>query len=891
MNYKYKFSIIIAVYNIEEYIGEAIESLIQQQNIIFEKDIQVILVNDGSTDNSSMICKEYRDKYKSNITYIETENRGVSAARNEGLRYVEGKYINFLDGDDKFGDDVLHKVYDFFEKENEYIDIVAIRMEFFEAQQGNHTLNYKFNKTRIVSVLQDYKFIQLSSSSAFVKESAIRGKVFKEQLKYLEDAYLMTDIILDKKCYGVLQGATYYCRKRYNNTSATQNLTISEEWYLNTLREFHLDILEYTERKLGYIPKYVQYLVMYDLQWRIKQEQITEDILNRDQQREYINLIQKVLRKIDNNIIKIQPALWIEHKLYCLRLKYQDVCEVTSIKSKNNIKYLFRDEYIYKLSDIKCNIEFVYEQDNELIIEGFITDLKFIDISKDCLKLQLNDRVCFAKWKTHNPKFMVLNTEVVTKQYFKFNIPIESNLNSCIKIILETQNIEVELSVGLGKHIRLYKDINDSYIETNNILFIYNKNKIFLVYKTLKSTVGREYRFIKNLLKKKHVKIVLLRVMMYIIKKIKSYIFNKEIWIFMDRIDKADDNAEALFKYIQDKKEIKSYFVIKEDSEDIKRLKKIGDVLLYNSIKQKLMMTLANKVISSHADDHLIRPLGGDGKYLASLCNFKFIFLQHGITKDNMSKLFNRYNKNIDLFITSGIKEYESIFLYDYFYQGSQVKLTGFPRHDYLNNNCKKQIVIMPTWRKGLTGNMDTATGKRMYNSNFKETLYFAQYNKLINDEKVIEICKKHGYKILFLPHPNMLQQIEDFDTNEYVEIIKESINYNKIICESDCLITDYSSIAFDFAYMGKPIIYYQFDKQEVLNQNAHTYEKGYFEYEDMGFGPVIESYEQLVNNISELLLKECKMEQVYKKRVSNFCKYIDHDNCKRVYEEIKRMK
>ena len=90
-DYKYKFSVVIPIYNVEDYVEETILSVINQ-TIGFEENIQMILVNDGSPDNSEDICLRYKDKYPDNIIYVKQENRGVSAARNNGMNYIEGKY-------------------------------------------------------------------------------------------------------------------------------------------------------------------------------------------------------------------------------------------------------------------------------------------------------------------------------------------------------------------------------------------------------------------------------------------------------------------------------------------------------------------------------------------------------------------------------------------------------------------------------------------------------------------------------------------------------------------------------------------------------------------------------------------------------------------------------
>ncbi len=96
--YPYDFSIVMAVYNVENYLREAVDSLVHQT--IGLSRIQVILVDDGSTDKSGNICDEYGKKYPDNVVVIHKENGRQASARNAGLPYVQGKYVNFMDADD-----------------------------------------------------------------------------------------------------------------------------------------------------------------------------------------------------------------------------------------------------------------------------------------------------------------------------------------------------------------------------------------------------------------------------------------------------------------------------------------------------------------------------------------------------------------------------------------------------------------------------------------------------------------------------------------------------------------------------------------------------------------------------------------------------------------------
>lgn len=119
-------SLIIPVYNVRLYLKKCLISVVDQTY----KNLNVIIIDDGSTDGSGKICDAYADKY-SNVTVFHTENKGLSAARNYGLDHInpETEYIAFLDSDDWMEKDAIQKLYDAASKHNHvtYENIMAIR--------------------------------------------------------------------------------------------------------------------------------------------------------------------------------------------------------------------------------------------------------------------------------------------------------------------------------------------------------------------------------------------------------------------------------------------------------------------------------------------------------------------------------------------------------------------------------------------------------------------------------------------------------------------------------------------------------------------------------------------------------------------------------------------
>ena len=98
-------------------------------------------------------------------------------------------------------------------------------------------------------------------------------------------------------------------------------------------------------------------------------------------------------------------------------------------------------------------------------------------------------------------------------------------------------------------------------------------------------------------------------------------------------------------------------------------------------------------------------------------------------------------------------------------------------------------------------------------------------------------------------------------------------------------MVTDYSSVAFDFAYLQKPVIYYQFDRDAFFNH--HTYKKGYFDYEKDGFGEIAENEDTLVAFLEAYMRNGCKIKSCYQERILGFYEYQDNNNCARLLEQI----
>lgn len=882
------FSVVIACYNCQDYLDETISSLLNQ-TLSFEDNIQVILVNDGSSDNTEEICKKYHSQYPENFIYIHQKNQGQAVARNNGLEYATGKYINFLDSDDKFSLNTFEEVLNFF-KDNEKINFASVPMFFFDGEDGEHPLNYKYEKTKVVDLNKDWDYPQLHANASFFKAELFPKYQFATNIVSSEDALMINKILIDNPRYGVVKNAKYWYRRRKNNSSTLNSVYLKKEFYHGRLVNYFKELINISKEKYSKIPKFIQYLVVYDLQWMFRINDVSE-ILEIDEIKQVYVDIKDILSYLDDDIILSLRDDRLNIRNHMLAIKYSNVnVDLNKVVSCQDIHSIYHDGTAYMYSgdklidqlDIhKIWLDIIEIRKNILYISGYLMSFfKDADIKIDVIKTANSKRETFNAKRVYyqNTAKTFLNCSIEDRYNFDVEIPIEDDCS--VEIITRfvgensTENSYWHLSSDFSYYARL--SILSNYSISGKHFLKFRENKFFISNYSYSKMVKNEIPILLRVIKRQenYWNSILLIRLLYLL----SYPFykNKRIWLFMDKIESADDNAEHLYKYSIAKDDgIEKYFTVDEKSPDFKRLKSLKNLLPFDSIKQRLLYLFAEKIISSHPDDEILNPfINKNEKSYAGLISSDKIFLQHGVTKDNVSSWLHKYEKNLKMIVAVSDGEAKSFLDDGYNYKKEIIQVLGFPRFDNLEKTkTKKQILIMPSWRKKLL----YAPPQYIMNSE-----YFQAINSLINNRDLIELAKKYDYQILFKPHPRVYDYIELFDTNDHVKVDTDT-TYQELFKSSDLMITDYSSVAFDFAYMKKPLVYYQYG-------NDYNFDEGYFKYKTMGFGEVISTQEELIPIVEEYLKNDCKMKDEYETRVDSFYKYKDKNNCERVYEAILKL-
>lgn len=919
--YSAVFSVIVAVYNTELFVAEAIESVLAQDTAPIAKAIagdkstvygsiyELILVDDGSTDSSGEICDRYAERYPQ-IKVIHKENGGVSSARNMGIEAAGGKYFNFLDSDDKLSGNVFKECFEFFEGHYEETNIITFPIKFFDGASGDHWLNFKFSKgNRIIDYNLEHDKPLLFVNASFFKGDVVKkGCYFDENLRTGEDVkFIYSIIFVSIAKIGVINKCTYWYRRRTSGEeSAIQVAKTTRDFYFDKITNLLNWLVEYSQENMGTIPDYVKYLIAQDLQWRFIQDgdgKTAKLVLTNEEFKEYKNNLVKLLKYVDVETIMEQKKIWREQKMYMLKLKYQ--CEPQKYFINNDIGYFYNGQMINNASTCYLKLEFLKIENGHLFIDGFNMSFEKNQEFFICVNGEFYQPTKIIRDKN----ILSLCEEIFYGYAFNFDYVLDTNKEEysigfyeCIdEHYIKKKDIRFGKFMPVGKKYKKSYFMSENWIvrmedETLTVKNISSTNNSILG--SLTSAMDYEKEFIDEICKSVEYsnpemkKAIELRKKMFSIKTFYNQTCHKKIWLISDRLNMAGDNGEAFFLYLKqiNDPDIDVYFVIGDKCEDYERMRQYGKVLVQNSDEYRMIHLLADYIISSQALEYIFNPFSSEKTsdvFKDMLCTQKFIFLQHGITKDDISDWVNKYNKNMKGFITSALPEYQSILDYDYYYTENEVWLTGFPRHDRLYNDSKGYITIMPTWRKYLSE--DIAEGITTVSDNFTESEYFDFYNRLLNNQRLIEATKEYGYDLCFRPHPYIMDSLDKFDQNDNVIFFDQEKPYREVYAESNLVITDYSSSVMDFAYLRKPIIYCQFDREEFFS-GKHTYVEGYFDYETDGFGELTFDMNTLIDTIIEYMKNGCVLKQVYRERIDKFFAFNDTNNCERVYKKIKEM-
>ncbi len=857
----YNFTIIL--YNIENCIEDSIKSIINQEYDL--NKVEILFINDGS-DKNHRNALNYQKKYPNNFFIIDNNENNISESLNLGLKYSKGKYINFLNSGDVLSKDTFNEIDSFFNKIND-LDVSCIQVD---ESKGKFQINYGFTQTnQVIDISQHPEFVNSILSSFFIKKDSADIS-FDENLNEKSESLFIDKLLLDSKLGFVINPKVEKLSSNYliNEIKVDETALDQYRYYSETISKFSND-------KLGYLPNFIQYKLAIELSKIIEVEDIN-DISNGFNVNEVYDYLNNALNCINASNIKGNIFIHNHSQNFLLYLKNNDFH--ISVEEGNEVVFYSGNHVLGVLTRSNLWMDIIEVKDDYINFSGSITSYcEYGKINVEALK-EVNGKteiipVKFIDYSTTERKIRkFLSIPWVYSYNFDAHIPISDCENCKISFRYTYSDDETEITVKPKIKFKRFASLSafSHYFIKDSRIVLFTFNSFLVMPYSLKKVLRFELSSIKKIIQinaNNKIKTIGYKA---IYLSLLPYMKNKKIWLIGDRKVSADDNAEHLFKYcINQKDDIHKYFIINKDAPDYARLnKECKNIVAFGSVKHKLLFTFSDKLISSQVNKFILNPFLVSNQFLynGALLHDE-CFIQHGVILHDVSGWIKKYLYNLSLFVTSAEAEWESIAHTNYNFETERIQLLGLPRYDNLVDKAKKQILFIPTWRR------DLEDSQRLVNSE-----YFDNINSFLNNERLIKLAEEYDYSLVFRPHPELWQHLELFDIPKEFRISDES--YSKLFGESAVMITDYSSIAFDFAYLQKPLIYYQTQDFE----NFH-YEKGYFDYETMGFGEIINTEKDLINKIEFYMKNGSVLEDEYKQRSEKFFKFHDKNNSKRIYE------
>lgn len=750
-----------------------------------------------------------------------------------------------------------------------------------------------------IDITNDDFALHTSLAGTLIRTHILKQYRFNPDIYFEYEMDVLLRMLMDYSYYIVTDEAEFHYFDPRENDALFHIPAHYPQWYHDSIKNYLLPLIkDYVEKPKTniFLQNYIVYYLMCRLLTNLdnrNKKQINDE--NRD---EYLSLIQQILSYVSDSVLLNEVNLSYqtsnpELKLLLLRLKnlnqpiQYDYIEEVNDKNETDLVMKYNDVPISNLGKHRFVINVMNYIDGRIELDGSLISI-----------FQYGGIDYYAKFEDEYVKVEDTDAYSLTKYFgvpayrrltYHLSFPLKDKDIQRISFYVKYQGKMYPMKMDFGNHwAKLSKSPRYSYWKFNKYFAHHGDNAIVIRKANFFNIFKREIQFQLNLIKidkKESFKALRFRWLYWLTR---PYFKNKKIWLMLDKLYKGGDSAEYLYRYSAKLNDgVTRYYLINENTKEYAELKKDGYKPLKNgSLMHKLVFLNADLILITNS--HLF-PFNGytkaTSKYIRGLCNFTSMCLQHGLTVQKCAMAQRRIIDNTTGYFLASRFEEANLNHHAYGYKGfNYLHVSGIARYDGLKNNDQKQILLSPTWRMYNALPVVTSEGEqRGYNPDFKNSTYFHVYNNLINHERLIETAKKYGYKIKFLLHPILSSQVDDFTPNPELEVIPSvgDLSYEKILTESSLMVTDYSGVQFDFAYMRKPIVY--FHPEEL----PPHYDDGIFFYDTMGFGEICTKTEELVDTLCEYMKNECQMKEEYVQRADNFFEYRDHNNCKRIYDQI----
>ena len=830
-----RFSIIVPAFNAEKNIKTTILSLSNQT--YDEKDFEIVVVNDGSTDDTLSIANELKRKL-SNLIVIDKPNGGVSSARNCGIKKASGEYLLFVDADDTISQNALAAINEFL-KQNKDIRILTYNIMY-----SNGTCHWRKEYLKKTGVYdsETFCFANLTTINICVKKEENPEFKFNEKYAIHEDEEFSARIVSKYKKFGFVAEATYFYRN--DNSESVMNTRLNPFYSFDSAYEIYIQLLGIRRSEHSKPTRYIQSLIMNDLSWKLRGNCLYS--LNEEKRLVQQVKIEKLLKNIDNDIILNHPNIDLFHKQYFLKLKKAPIKIRTEgiklIEQIDDINVHIKENHLY-ISKIELSIP----EGNSIHIEGFFKNYISDYVDKKQIKLFaiVNDKTTY-ECKKKETYFSYHRSNTKTNDFIGFDILLPINIDelffvvSIFGICYKINRISFKSYVLREKlTLRLKRQTKELCLQFDrNTSKFYNKKKHLekctaivddYLYTAQRSTCKALFKFACALTSSR-----------YVIYSDREGVFDNALRLFLKH--QSNKDAQQIIRlYV--------YYSEKDKGELIRKYHiSRNNLVKFHSLHHQIAYANAICIYTSFVDPNFYLPFGQINyrTFYSNIYRPEIVYLQHGVLHA-ISLHYAAEFLDIDK-ITIATYQEES-YLKKLGFSDCQLIKTGLERFkafDRKNLSIPyniRSILYIPSWRSYLAkrspDNTWSPNEKKFYQSTYWKNL------KEWNNVDFIEYVEKSGIRIDVQLHPIFANLNIKFQS-ENIHLKKEAN-----ISDYDLIITDYSSIVYDAVYLGKPIVYYCPDYVEFtsgLNLYCDTLVKM-----KEGFGPFTQTTKELLETLKTI--------------------------------------
>jgi len=348
------------------------------------------------------------------------------------------------------------------------------------------------------------------------------------------------------------------------------------------------------------------------------------------------------------------------------------------------------------------------------------------------------------------------------------------------------------------------------------------------------------------------------------------------VWLIGEVPYKAQDNGFQLFRYIRRTHPgRRAYYVIDAGSPDRARVAEFGNVVDRFSREHIRATFMASRLIGSHHAEYL---LASRDRRAARWARGVRVFLQHGPTASknvvlNYGRQGTAERPTERFLVTSELEK--RIVVEDYGYRPHQVSVTGFARFDQLfagDVEREPVVLVMPTWRDSL-----------MLEEVFLASDYYANWHGFLQSPALHDLLGRTGLRVKLVLHPNMRKYADHFES-DHVELVRqEEVDVQHLLKSSAVLITDFSSVSWDFSYLRRPVLFFQFDRTDLVGKRAP-----HIDFDTMLPGPILDTPDRLVGAVQDAVDRDLTMQDEYYARARAFLTHDDRESCARIYDVVR---